>query len=72
MAANKMSKKELDIIRHKSTYFLWVLYLSLLICDNNEVLASFLSKMFNHQIVGTDTNEYRLLILPYGRFTIAE
>ena len=32
----------------------------------NEVVASFLSKMFNHQIAGTDTNKCRLMILPYG------
>ena len=36
-----------------------------LISDFNEVLASFLSKLFNHQIVGTDTNKYRLMILHY-------
>ena len=32
----------------------------------NEVLAFFQIKVFNHQIVGTDTNKYRLMILPYG------
>ena len=32
----------------------------------NEVLASSLSKVFNHQVVGTDTIKYRLMILPYG------
>ena len=32
----------------------------------NEVLASFLRKLFNRQIVGTGTNKYRLMILHYG------
>ena len=40
-------------------------YAMVLYKSNNEVLASFLSKMFNQLLVGTDTNKYRLMILPY-------
>ena len=41
------------------------IYMRVLQIGVNEVLAFFLSKMFNHQI-GTDTNKHRLMVLPYG------
>ena len=43
----------------KSTQYFLIIFFNFLI---KELLTSFQSKMFNHQIVGADTNKYRLLI----------